>query len=73
VIWFSVRNGEFTNGGIDDIIKGNGHIALHLPLNSTDSNPTEFVCEGIRNSIASKNLKEMQTFCKSVFAEYTKE
>jgi transposase len=53
-IWFSARNGGVTVAGIDDIIKENGHVALHLPLNNTDLNPIELVCGDIKNRISTR-------------------
>jgi hypothetical protein len=36
VIWFSARNGGVTTAGINNIIKKNRCVALHLPLKSID-------------------------------------
>jgi hypothetical protein len=67
----------FIVAGTDDIIKENGHDALHLPQYHPDFSPIELVWGDIKNRVAqecmSTNLKVMEMFCKKVFAEYTKE
>jgi hypothetical protein len=63
--------------GINDIIKENGHDALHLFPYHPDLNPVDLVWEDIINRVAqeclSTNLNKKQMFCIKVFAEYTKE
>jgi hypothetical protein len=64
------------HAGINNIFKENGRDVLHLPLCYHCLNAIEVVWGDIKNRVAqecmSVNLKEMQTFCKKVFAEYTK-
>jgi hypothetical protein len=60
-----VINEGVTTAGIDDMIKENGRVSLHLPPNNSGLNPTELVCGDIRNSTASTNLKEMLMFAKT--------
>jgi transposase len=60
-----------------DIIKGNGHDTLNLPLYHPDLNPMELVWGVVKDKVAqeclSVNLKEKQVFGKSISAEYAKE
>jgi hypothetical protein len=62
--------------GINDMIKENGHDALHLPSHYSDLHPNELVYVDIKNREAHKCiwiLRKFQCFTTDVSAEYTKE
>jgi transposase len=56
-IWLSARNGGITVAGISDVIKENGHDALHFPPNSINLNPIELICSNIKKQ---KSMYELE-------------